>query len=149
MSKVDISFFENAVNRLVEAFDIYSNPSKYFTINKKQYQTLMQENIRTSAIQSFEFTYEEAKKILERILEVVFDSSKQLQNATFNDLIRISAEKGLVSNPKDWFLARTMRNKTSHAYSAKIANEVIDYIPQFIILVTDTLKNLKRLGAVL
>lgn len=147
MSKVDISFFENTVTKLVQTFDIYSNPSKYFTINKKQYQTLMQENIRTSDIQSFEFTYEEAKKkILERILEVVFDSSKQLQNATFNDLIRISAEKGLVSNPKDWFLARTMCNKTSHAYSSKIANEVIDYITQFIILVTDTLKNLKRLG---
>jgi nucleotidyltransferase substrate binding protein (TIGR01987 family) len=144
MKKVIITSFEEALKKLKEAYEIYKNPQKYITFNKKSYEAIIHENMRATAIQSFEFTYEEAKKIMERVLEIVFDESKRLETSSFNDLIRLSAEKGLISNPKDWFKAREIRNKTSHTYFASIAEEAILYVPEFIKIAQDLLNNLRK-----
>ncbi|MFN5351691.1 MAG: HI0074 family nucleotidyltransferase substrate-binding subunit [Alphaproteobacteria bacterium] len=89
--------------------------------------------IRDSAIQRFEYTYELSYKTLRRYLELTIPSNQELNEGSFNNLIRVANKAGLVLGTlKVWDGFREARNSSSHAYSEKVALKVVAVIPQFI-----------------
>lgn len=101
------------------------------------------EIIRDGVIQRFEYTHELAIKSIRRTLETVFlDAVDQMP---YNDVLRVAAERGLITNVEAWFTYRTARNKTSHTYDAAVAAEVFRVAQPF---VTDARSLLQSLDAI-
>lgn len=116
MSVLDFSSLRNALSTLDEALARAS---------------LQDTLLRDGCIQRFEYTYELSIRMLRRKLEEISDHAEAIDQASFRELIRIAAEKGLLDNPKRWFDFREKRNITSHTYNEKKAQEVFAIIPEF------------------
>ena len=104
------------------------------------------EELRDACIQRFEFTFELSWKSMRRRLALDLPSSFDLGTMSYRDLIRVSADHGLLEDVAAWYLYRDKRNLTSHAYNAAIANDVFSAIPVFARHARDLLSKLK-LGA--
>jgi nucleotidyltransferase substrate binding protein (TIGR01987 family) len=115
-----ITSFANAVDRLREGLRRYE-------LDRTD------EQIRDGLIQRFEFTYELSHKMLKRYLEQAAASPETFDQMPFQDLIRTGREQGLLrSGWPEWRRYREMLSRTSHAYDAKIAQEVVAAIPDFL-----------------
>lgn len=89
--------------------------------------------IRDGLIQRFEFTYEQTHKTLKRYLEYASANPEQIDEMTFQDLIRAANEQGLLLGDwSDWRRFRDMRARTSHTYNEDVAVEVVEGIPRFV-----------------
>lgn len=89
--------------------------------------------VRDGLIQRFEFTYEQGHKILRRYLEHVSANPEQFDETTFQNLIRMGNEQGLLLGEwPDWRRYREMRSRTSHACNEDVALEVVNEIPRFL-----------------
>ena len=87
---------------------------------------------RSAAIQAFEYSYEMCVKMIKRQLETMSPSAEDIEHLGYRDLIRVAAEKGLVSNPEAWFKFRDKRNKTTHTYDETKAKDVYGILPLFL-----------------
>jgi nucleotidyltransferase substrate binding protein (TIGR01987 family) len=115
-----ITPFANAVDRLREGLRRYERDTT-------------DEQIRDGLIQRFEFIYEMSHRMLKRYLEQTAASPESFDQMAFQDLIRTGREQGLLrSGWPEWRRYREMRSRTSHAYDAKIAQEVVAAIPDFL-----------------
>ena len=93
----------------------------------------LREQLRNSVIQCFEFTYELSWKMLKRYLEETEASSADLDLGTFQSLIRLGNERGLLRS--DWRLWKTFRQArtdSSHTYDAAKAEAVFAITPEFL-----------------
>lgn len=91
------------------------------------------EQIRDGLIQRFEFTYEPSHKMLKRYLEQTTASPEELVRMPFQDLVRTCREQGLLqSGWPEWRRHQAIRSRISHAYDAKIAQEFVRAIPDFL-----------------
>jgi nucleotidyltransferase substrate binding protein (TIGR01987 family) len=117
---LDISLLGHAVQRLREGLARYKRePSD--------------DQIRDGLIQRFEFTYELSHKTLRRYLREIAGSPDFVTAMSFADLIRAGNAAGLLhSEWPAWRRFREIRTRTSHAYDAKVAAEVVDEIPAFL-----------------
>lgn len=115
---LDISSLEKALVSLKKAFI-------------RSQKDLKDEELRDASIQRFEYTFELAIKMLRRQLKEI-ESAEEIDRLTFRDLIRVSAEKGLVENPKSWFDFRNKRNITLEIYEREKAEEIYNIIDKFI-----------------
>ena len=112
--------FERAIQRLEEGLERYRSD-------------ISDTQIRDGLVQRFKFTYEMGHKNLKRYLEYSSANPEQVDEMTFQDLIRTGNEKGLLLGEwPDWRGFRDMRAKTSHAYNEDIALEVVEGIPRFL-----------------
>ena len=102
------------------------------------------EDIRDACIQRFEYTYELAFKMLKRQLEEELPSREELDQIPFKELIRIGAERGLITVPERWFDYRDKRNITSHTYDEEKAREVFAVLSDFATDAADLLSRLQR-----
>lgn len=117
---LDISTFSKAVDRLAEGLARYQ-------------QDTTDDQIRDGLIQRFEFTYELSHKMLKRYLEEIAPSPETIDQASFQDLIRMGNEQGLLrSEWRVWRGFRDIRNITSHTYDLAKALEVVEGIPAFL-----------------
>jgi nucleotidyltransferase substrate binding protein (TIGR01987 family) len=99
-----------------------------------QHDLLTAEAIETACIQAFEYTYEQSHKMLKRYLEATEANQKEIDSLSFQDLIRIGFEKGLLKNSwQTWKIFREARNKTSHTYNNSLLHEILSILPDFII----------------
>jgi nucleotidyltransferase substrate binding protein (TIGR01987 family) len=116
---LDFSSLENAIKRLKEGLDaITTNPDN--------------DLYRDAVIQRFEFTYELSHKMLKRYLEEVSANPQEIDDMSFQDLIRTGNEKSLLLSGWDkWRDYRRARSITSHTYDEEKAMEVISVIPTF------------------
>jgi len=90
--------------------------------------------LRAGAIQAFEFTYELAIKTLKRYLEQTETTAANIDHMSFNALIRLGFERGLLkAELVGWKKFRDRRNITSHTYDEKKAQVVYETIPLFLI----------------
>ncbi len=88
---------------------------------------------RASAIQSFEYTYELAYKSLFRYLEATEPAISQLDRLSFQDIIRLAYERGLIqAELRAWLDFRKNRGTTSHTYDEEKADQVFSAIPAFL-----------------
>lgn len=89
------------------------------------------EELRDATIQRFEYTYELSWKMLKRTLEKVSPTPFAIDQMSFKEMIRTTAEQGLLSNVEKWFTYRELRNQTSHGYDQVKAQEVYKEILYF------------------
>ena len=123
---------ENAINSLNIAFVEYQKDNN-------------NEFVRDSVIQRFEYTYELCIKMLKRYLELNTSSKGEVDLMSFNDIIRKSNIKGLLSgNLEKWQKYRDMRNITSHTYDVEKAIMVIDIVDEFLYEAEFLLNKLKE-----
>jgi nucleotidyltransferase substrate binding protein (TIGR01987 family) len=117
---LDLTPLSNAVARLAEGLDRHRrNPED--------------DQLRDGLIQRFEFTYELSHRMLKRYLRQVSASPDRFDAMPFQELIRTGSEQGLLrSGWPDWRRFRDMRARTSHAYDAAIAAQVVAGIPEFL-----------------
>ncbi len=91
------------------------------------------ELVRDGVIQRFEYTYELCWKMLKRYLEMTEGSPSTIDEASFQDLIRLGSERGLLLHGwEEWRGYRTARASTSHTYDEAKAKEVLEQIPAFL-----------------
>lgn len=75
---------------------------------------------RDGAIQRFEFTFEIAWKTLAKVIQ----SDKPLDDNSVKGVLREAGRLHLIDNVEKWFEFQMARNRTSHTYDQKIAEEV-------------------------
>ncbi len=120
VEKPEITPFLRAIQRLEEGLTRYELDTS-------------DAQIRDGLIQRFEFTYEQAHKILKRYLEFASANPEQFDSMIFQDIIRTGNEQGLLLGEwVDWRRYREMRSKTSHAYNEDAALKVVEVIPRFL-----------------
>lgn len=86
--------------------------------------------IKDSCIQRFEYTYETAKKVMNRYLKKEYDKSEK--ELSINNIFREMYGLGLIQNFDNWVDYREKRNLTSHEYCEEKTLPILDVIPQFI-----------------
>lgn len=93
----------------------------------------LREQLRNSVIQCFEFTYELSHKMLKRYLEETAASPEEIDLSTFQNLIRMGNEKGLLpSDWSKWRAYRQARTDSSHTYDEEKAEAVFAITPDFL-----------------
>jgi nucleotidyltransferase substrate binding protein (TIGR01987 family) len=101
---------------------------------------------RAAAIQAFEFTYELAVKMIRRQMAEFSAVPADVAELGFKDLVRQSADAGLVIDPESFFLYREIRNITAHAYDEAKAEKVLGVLDGFRKDILFLLRELKRRG---
>lgn len=92
------------------------------------------EQLRNSVIQCFEFTYELSHKMLKRYLEQTSASPEEIDLSSFQNLIRMGNEKGLLrSDWQLWKAYRQARIDSSHTYHEVKAQAVYEIASDFLI----------------
>ena len=95
--------------------------------------------IRDATIQRFEYTYEIAWKLIQRILEKQFDIVAS--NLPRKQLFKEAAKYGLIDDVEQWFAFREARNLTVHAYDETNADIVYQEAKKFLIAAKQLLKS--------
>ncbi len=114
--KLDLSSFNKAITSFKIAIDEYKKDTKNFFV-------------RDSVIQRFEYTYSLSLKMIKRYLE---NNEENVNEFSFNELIRTANEKGLIlGNLENWNNYRLKRNITSYTYDADKAQEIISIVDNF------------------
>jgi len=91
------------------------------------------DQLRDGLIRRFKFTYELSHKMLRRYLANIAASPEDIKRMPFPDLIRTASEQGLLPRGWDvWRKYREMRNKTSHTYDERVAEDVVSGIRDFL-----------------
>jgi nucleotidyltransferase substrate binding protein (TIGR01987 family) len=91
------------------------------------------EQLRNSVIQCFEFTYELSHKMLKRHLQASAASPEEIDFSTFQNIVRMGNEKGLLrSDWPRWKAYRQARTDSSHAYDEGKAQAVYEIAPDFL-----------------
>lgn len=98
--------------------------------------------IKDSCVQRFEYTYETAKKIMNKFLKKEYD--KQEKDLTINNIFREMFALGLIKNFEHWAGYREKRNLTSHEYNIELTYPIIDIVPEFIEDVDFLTKSLEK-----
>ena len=128
--KLDLTSFSKAIASLEMGLNEYTH-------NKNDF-------IRDACIQRFEYTYELAWKMLKRYLEVTSANPVEVDEMSFQNLIRTGSEKSLLLNDwETWALYRKARSTTSHVYNEIKAQEVFAQIPGFLVEAQFLLKQLQ------
>lgn len=126
-----ISALENAHKRLGDVL-------KIFVENEND------DIVRDSVIQRFEFTYSIALKTLKKYFEGVAFVMEDVQQMTFNQVIRVANKLDLLHFELDkWTEFRQMRNLILHTYDEEVARKVVAVIPDFCEEVGYLLKQLR------
>ena len=92
---------------------------------------LADEEVRDACIQRFEYCFELSWKLLKRQIEAEIGNTTEVDGYSKRTLFRVAAERGLIASPEPWFVYLVQRNKTSHAYDARVALEVADVLEAF------------------
>lgn len=98
--------------------------------------------IKDSCVQRFEYTYETAKKIMNKFLKKEYDKSEK--DLTINNIFREMYGLGIIENFENWVDYREKRNSTSHEYNDKLTYPIIEIVPKFIADTQILLTNLER-----
>lgn len=128
MAVVSLEELEKAVNSLKE--------SVKFCEDNKPDQTI-HDIARDASIQRFEFCVELSWKLSKKLL----GSS----SATAKPVMREMLQEGLISDFQLWFEFVEARNKSSHTYDKKIAEEVYSNASKFLGEIDSLLEGLKKL----
>lgn len=123
---IDFSSLASAIRQLEKSI-------MYARSDMAQKDDELFEQLRNSVIQCFEFTYELSWKMLKRYLEETAANPEEIDLGTFQNLIRIGNEKGLLRS--DWLLwkiYRQARTNSSHTYDSDKAEAVYEIAPDFL-----------------
>lgn len=129
--KLVLDPLQNAIQSLKTALLSYKNDNAEFT--------------RDACIKRFEYTYELCHKMLKRHLEITSPTPSEIDEYTFQTLIRTGYERGLLLNSWDkWATYRDNRNRTSHGYNEQNAIIIVGELDDFMTEATHLLNTLKN-----
>jgi nucleotidyltransferase substrate binding protein (TIGR01987 family) len=138
MPALDLTALRSAITSLDDGLAVVSDANWFNAQNIKVRNTLI-----AGVIQNFEFVYEISVKMLRRQLEAESDSPAALDQASFRELLRLGAEKGLINDVEAWFGFRQMRNITAHTYDHAKAQQVYEGTQAFLTHARDLLARLE------
>ena len=90
----------------------------------------MKAYIQDSCVKRFEYTYETAKKIMNKYLKKEYDKTEK--DLTINNIFREMYGLGLIENFENWTEYRVKRNITYHEYDLTKSREIMDIVSDFI-----------------
>jgi nucleotidyltransferase substrate binding protein (TIGR01987 family) len=125
---LDLTPFRQALTSLEDGLDVVRDTAWFNQQNDKVRHTLI-----AGVIQNFEFVYEISTKMLRRRLEMDALNPSEVDFANFRDVLRIAAEKGLITDVSVWFGYRQMRNITAHTYDHQKAQQVYEGTQAFML----------------
>lgn len=97
------------------------------------------EFVRDSAIQRFEFTFELFWKSLKAYAE-----ESGLEAFSPRDSLRVAFQLGLIQETGEWFRMLEDRNLTSHTYNEATAETIYSHLPTYARLIRQTRDELTR-----
>jgi nucleotidyltransferase substrate binding protein (TIGR01987 family) len=112
---IDLSPLRRALGMLSEAIVLW---------HAQPADGVLKPHLRSAVIQSFEFSYELSVRLLRRLLIERAASADAVADLSFNDLLRLGADHGLLDDALRWRQWRELRNATSHAYDEAKAQVV-------------------------
>ena len=115
VSSIDLSSLSRALAVLDEALVFWNGEPEASPLKR---------HLRSAVVQSFDFTYELCVRSLRRVLMERAISAGPAADVSFNDLMRLGADAGLIADPIGWRRWREARNATSHAYNEARAIEL-------------------------
>lgn len=118
---MDYIQYKTALSRLGEMLEAYRDNDKR--------PPLEQEAVRDSLIKRFEYTLETAWKTCKRHLEE--EGFIEARTGSPKSIIRLAAQRNLITDPEAWFGYLQFRQDTSHDYSAGKAEIALDSIATF------------------
>ncbi|MBQ8459524.1 nucleotidyltransferase substrate binding protein [bacterium] len=119
-NELDLSSLKNSYNTLSECY------KDYIAEKNDKIKTY----IKDSCIKRFEYTYETAKKIMNKYLKKEYD--KDEKELTINNIFRDMYGLGFIKDFERWTEYRLKRNTTSHEYDIEKTYVLMDIIPNFI-----------------
>lgn len=117
-SELDLTNLKSSLSTLDECFTDYS----------AQADEKIKTYIKDSCIKRFEYTYEMAKKIMNKYLKKEYDKTEK--ELSINNIFREMYGLGFIKNFENWVHYRERRNTTSHEYNQDEAD--VDIVPDFI-----------------
>lgn len=139
MEKLDITALNDAFTSLEKTISKLENQEWF-----NQQEEIVQDTLIAGSIQKFEFVYELSIKMLKRQLKAIESNDSDIDSTDFRDMLRISAQYGLIELPEEWFDYRKMRNITSHTYDQNKALQVYSGITRFLASVAFLVEQLKK-----
>jgi len=117
---LEIFHLEKAINSLKESVNDY----------KKTENIKMKEYIQDSCIKRFEYTVETSWKLMKKYLKLFYGKSEQ--ELTMNNIFRYMQSYGFIKSWEKWSEYYAKRNDTSHEYNKEKADNVLNYISDFV-----------------
>lgn len=124
--KLELTSLEKAISQLKGSLDMYNSELVKSMPDTKKY-------FRSATIQAFEYTYELAFKMIKRRIVMSLENPKEVDDMTFNDIIRTAYGKNIVkSDVYAWCEYRKKRGITSHTYDEDKAQKVFESAVNFL-----------------
>lgn len=124
--KLELTSLEKAVSQLKGSLDMYNSKLAKSMPDTKKY-------FRSATIQAFEYTYELSFKMIKRRIVMSLENPKEIEDMTFNDIIRTAYGKDIVkSDVSAWCEYRKKRGTTSHTYDEDKAQKVFESAVSFL-----------------
>ncbi len=122
---VDTEYYERCIKTLQNAYTLLS---------KENLDTIGYEIYRSACIKEFEIILEQSGKLLRKVLNPYFHSSKEVDKLYFKDLFRHAVLRSLITDEacQRWLEYRDNRNNTAHDYGVNFAEETLALLPAFI-----------------
>ena len=128
------SNYIKALDKLTQSVDyINNNIEKEESIADEDLDLVLEEMIKEGLIQRFEYTHELAWNVMKDYID--YQGNPGISGS--RDATREAFQINLISNGQVWMDMIGSRNKTSHTYNEKTANEIYakilnDYFPAFL-----------------
>ena len=119
-SELNLDVLKDSFNTLKECYQDFS----------LEQNSKMKDYIKDSCIKRFEYTYETAKKVMNKFLKKEYDKTER--ELSINNIFREMYGLDLIKNFENWTDYREKRNFTSNEYDEKYTHTIVEIIPQFL-----------------
>ena len=123
--RIDTAYYERCISTLEKAYEL---------LLKANPENIDYDLYRSACIKEFEIILEQSGKLLRKILNPYFHTSKAVDRLVFKDLFREAVKRSIISKElcERFFEYRDNRNNTAHDYGVNFAEETIVLLPTFI-----------------
>lgn len=122
---LDTTYYERCISTLQKAFAM---------LNNEKPESIEYEMYRSACIKEFEIILEQSGKLLRKVLNPYFHTSKEVDRLNFKEVFRHAVLRSLINDEtgERWLEYRDNRNNTAHDYGVNFAEETLILLPQFI-----------------
>lgn len=122
---IDTLCYERCINTLEKANGLLAEANP---------ENIDYELYLSASIKEFETILEQSAKLLRKVLNPYFHSSKEADKLSFKDVFRQALLRSIINIEmcERWMTYRDNRNNTAHDYGVNFAEETLTLIPQFI-----------------
>jgi nucleotidyltransferase substrate binding protein (TIGR01987 family) len=122
---IDTEYYKRCIKTLQNAYTL---------LNKENPDTIDYDMYRSACIKEFEIILEQSGKLLRKVLNPYFHSSKEVDKLYFKELFRHAVLRSLITDEacQRWLEYRDNRNNTAHDYGVNFAEDTLALLPAFI-----------------